>query len=87
MTTISEKRPRRPVWPLWVYDTFNERGLVHLENSYRYLKDESGLDRAARLSADDIASSIYAELQSTGRTDLLCDDRLPVAPKGISHGG
>ena len=71
MTLSASRRPRRPDWPRWVYDTYNERGLVHLEATYRQLKDASDLERAGRISADDVASSITAQLRVEGRTDLF----------------
>jgi hypothetical protein len=60
--------PRRPNWPIWVYGAFNVMGLHMLYETYMYLKQSSGLDRAAKLSADDVASSVYAQLKSAGET-------------------
>jgi hypothetical protein len=74
MTSSSSRRPHRPDWPQWVYESFNARGLAHLEAIYRHLKDESGLERASRISACDFASSILAQVRVDGRDELLRDE-------------
>ncbi len=70
MGSSRRKRYRKPKWPTWVYATFNARGLELLEAAYAHLKDRSDLDRASRISAEDLASSILTHLRVTG--DRAC---------------
>lgn len=71
MPASTQRRSRRPNWPRWVYQTFNARGLRLLEAAYTNLKESSGLERAPWISAEDLAASIYAQLQSAGRTEFF----------------
>jgi hypothetical protein len=56
---------------VWVYSTFTQDGLTHLERSYQQLKDFAEFPRSSRISAEDHASSVAALLKSEGRGDLV----------------
>jgi hypothetical protein len=63
----ARKRYRNPNWSLHVHTTFNDAGIELLNSSYGRAK-QSGLDRAEKLSADDLACSVEALLRSLGVT-------------------
>jgi hypothetical protein len=65
------RRHRNPNWPPQVHTTFTPAGLAVLDKTYDYLKGPSGLERASRISAEDLAASIEAMLRATGNTHLL----------------
>lgn len=57
-------------WPDWVDDVFDERGLVLLRQTYTAVKG-SNLERAGRISAEDIATALAGAFVALGRTNFL----------------
>lgn len=71
MAIPHRKRQRNANWPPRVHTTFTPAGLAVLDKTYDFLKGPSGLERASRISAEDLATSIEAMLRATGDTHLL----------------
>jgi hypothetical protein len=66
----SRGNPDHPAWPEWVAEEFTPDGQAWLDEVYAYLKTQSGLERAARISANDMATSAVAVLHFTDPTKL-----------------
>jgi hypothetical protein len=64
-----EQRP--PNWPDWLEDVFTAEGIRLLNMAYDHAKRNSHLDRANRVSAEDLATSAVGCFIVAGRTDLL----------------
>ena len=66
-----KSRFHQPEWEPWVSKKFSPDGIQHLELIYAYLKEESGRERAGRISADDLASTVFALARLEQRNTLL----------------
>lgn len=66
--SIEQKQPN---WPDWLEDVFTEEGIRLLNMAYDHSKRNSHLERATRVSAEDLATSAVGCFIVAGRTDLL----------------
>lgn len=66
--TITHRAPR---WPAWVADTFTDEGLRLLGMAHEWLRSTPQLERANRVSAEDLATCAVVLVVVAGRADLL----------------
>ena len=64
-------KPRRPVWPRFVFERLNQAGIALLEREYEDFKTARRFPRTTRISAEDFATIFVDRLIANGRTELL----------------